>query len=136
MVYAFTYFRVLEKLWICHKIYLQLAWNAKHLSLMKWCTRQKSIQDDGCCWTKGLASTYKTSSLPAHYSLNIYIYIFLVTFLKIYATDVRKKKAENGNGEKIEVAMSAQYRLNLPIVADERKVCLYSLWLIILLLLF
>ena len=57
----------------------------------------------------------------------IYIYIFLVTFLKIYATDVRKKKAENGNGEKIEVAMSAQYRLNLPIVADERKVCLYSL---------
>jgi len=57
----------------------------------------------------------------------IYIYIFLVTFLKIYATDVRKKKTENGNGEKIEVAMSAQYRLNLPIVADERKVCLYSL---------
>jgi len=38
-----------------------------------------------------------------------------------------KKKTENGNGEKIEVAMSAQYRLNLPIVADERKVCLYSL---------
>jgi flagellar basal body-associated protein FliL len=59
--------------------------------------------------------------------LYIYIYIFLVTFLKIYATDVRKKKTENGNGEKIEVAMSAQYRLNLPIVADERKVCLYSL---------
>jgi hypothetical protein len=38
-----------------------------------------------------------------------------------------KKKTENGNGEKVEVAMSAQYRLNLPIVADERKVCLCSL---------
>jgi hypothetical protein len=60
--------------------------------------------------------------------LYIYIYIYIsCNLFKDLCYRCSEKKTENGNGEKIEVAMSAQYRLNLPIVADERKVCLYSL---------